>query len=164
MQMIPLSTRDAQEVKDVLEAELQAVAYWIEQNHLKMNVSKTQLMVLSRRHRRHEAEQICIQHDGSMLVSEEKVRYLGVDIDRNLTWKDQVHKIRQSCLGSLAKLSRVRSFLPLETKKKLYNALILPYRLLLCCLDGLWGNPEPQNRKTAKLWDAVNHILTTTGL
>jgi len=30
----------------------------------------------------------------------------------------------------------------------------------------MWGNPdyEPQNRKIAKLWDAVNHILTTTGL
>ena len=50
------SSRDAQEVKEVLEAELRAVVCWIEQNHLKMNVSKTQLMVLSRRRRRHEAK------------------------------------------------------------------------------------------------------------
>ena len=44
-----------------------------------------------------------------------------------------MHKIRQSCLGSLAKLNRVRSFLPLETKKKLYNALILPH-IDYCCV------------------------------
>ena len=111
------------------------MAHWIEQNHLKMNVSKTQLMVLSRRCRKREAEQICIQHDESMLVGEEKVRYLGVDIDRNLTWKDQVHKIGQSCLSSLAKLSRVRSFLPLG--KVVQCTRTSPYRLLLCCLDGM---------------------------
>jgi len=31
------------------------------------------------------------------------------------------------------------------------------YRLLLCCLDGMWGNPDPWNWKIAKLWDVVNH-------
>ena len=78
---IYFSSKDPQEVQDVLEAELGAVAHWIKWNHLKMNVSKTQLMVLSRRCRKCKAERICIQLDGSILVSEEKVRYLGVDID-----------------------------------------------------------------------------------
>ena len=90
-------------------------------------------MVLSRRHRKCEAERIRIQLDGSILVSEEKVRYLGVDIGRNLTWKDQVCKVRRSCLSSLARLSRVSSFLPFETKQKLYNALVLPH-MDYCCV------------------------------
>ena len=118
-------------VQDILEAELGAVAHWIKQNHLKVNVSKTQLMVLSRRRRKCEAERIRIH--GSILVSEEKVRYLGVDIDRNLTWKDQVCKVRRSFLSSLARLSRVSSFLPLETKKRLYNALVRPH-MDYCCV------------------------------
>lgn len=63
-------------------------------------------------------------------MSEEKVRYLGVEIDRNLTWKDHVCKVRRSCLSNLARLSRVSSFLPFETKKRLYNALVLPH----CCV------------------------------
>ena len=91
---IYFSSKDPQEVQDVLEAELGAVAHWIKRNHLKMNVSNTQLMVLSRRRRKCGAEWIHIQLDGSIYVSEEKVRYLGVDIDRNLTWKDQVCKVR----------------------------------------------------------------------
>ena len=70
-------------------AEYGTVAHWIKQNQLKMNVSKTQLMVLSRRCRKCEAERIRIQLDGSILVSNEKVRYLGVDIDKNFTLKDQ---------------------------------------------------------------------------
>ena len=99
-------------------------------------------------------------------MSEEKVRYLGVDIDRNLTWKNQVSKMRRSCLSSLTRLSRVSSFLPFETKKRLYNALVLPHIDYCClaCLDGMWGNAETRNRTVAKLWDAANHILTTTCL
>ena len=130
---IYFSSKDPQEVQEVLEAELGAVAHWIKRNQLKMNGSKTQLMVLSRRRRKCEAERIRIQLDGSILVSEEKVRYLGVDIDRNLTWKDQVCKVRRSCLSSLARLSRVSSFLPFETKKRLYNALVLPH-MDYCCV------------------------------
>ena len=90
-------------------------------------------MVLSRRRRKCKAEQICIQLDGSVLVSEEKVRYLGVDIDRNLTWKEQVCKVRRSCLSNLARHSRVPSFLPFDTKKRLYNALVLPH-MDYCCV------------------------------
>ena len=123
-----------------------------------MNVSKTQLMVLSRRCRKCEAERIRIQLDGSILVSDEKVRYLGVDIDRNFTLKDQVCKVRQSCLSSL---SRVSSFLPFETKKRLYNTLVLPH-MDYCCV--VWGNVETRNRTVAKLWDAANHFHSTTCL
>ena len=65
---IYFSSKDPQEVQDVLEAELGAVAHWIKWNHLKWNVSKTQLMVLSRRRRKCEAERIRIQLDGSILV------------------------------------------------------------------------------------------------
>ena len=84
-------------------------------------------------------------------MSEEKVRYLGVDIDRNLTWKDQVCKVRRSCLSSLARLSKVSSFLPFEPKKRLYNILVLPhYELLLCCLDGVWGNVETRKSNGCK--------------
>ena len=40
--------RDPQEVKYALEADLEAVANWIDVNNLKMNIGKTQLMVLYR--------------------------------------------------------------------------------------------------------------------
>ena len=42
-------------------------------------------------------------------------------------------KVRRSCLSSLAKLSRVSSFLPFETKKRLYDALVLPH-MDYCCV------------------------------
>ena len=68
------STKDPQEVREVLKAELGAVAHWIKRNQLKMNVSKTQLMVLSRRRRKCEAEPIRIQLDGSIHVQCSKAR------------------------------------------------------------------------------------------
>ena len=111
---IYFASKAPQEVKEALETDLCALAVWIKQNQLKINVNKTQLMVLSRRRRKSEAEQIIVQHDGTVLRSEEKVRYLGVEVDRNLTWRDHVNTVRQNCLSNLAKLPGPVLFSPLE--------------------------------------------------
>ena len=60
------------------------------------------------------------------------MRYLGVEVDRNLTWKDHVNKVRRNCLSSLAKLRRASPFLSFVTRKLLYNTLVLPH-LDYCC-------------------------------
>ena len=45
--MIYFSHKNPQEVKEVLESDLEAMAVWIEQNKLRMNATKRQLMVLN---------------------------------------------------------------------------------------------------------------------
>ena len=55
-----------------------------------------------------------------------KVKYLGVWVDDKLTWSEHIAVVRRKCFGGLAKLRRLRDALPVDTKKKLYNALVLP--------------------------------------
>ena len=50
------SSRDSAELKDTLESALDTVASWLDNNGLKMNVKKTQVMFLGRRSRRKEVE------------------------------------------------------------------------------------------------------------
>ncbi len=127
-----------------------------------MNVGKTQLMVLNRNRRKVEAEQICIEHNGTKLVSEEKVRYLGVEVDRKLTWKDHIHMVKRKCLGNLAKISRVSSFLPLETKKLLYNAPVLP---LLDYCSIVWQEcGATQSRRLERLQNYGMRLITSPRL
>ena len=54
--MIYFSHKNPQKVKEVLERELEAMAVWIEQNKLRMNTVKTQLMVLNRKRRQKGVE------------------------------------------------------------------------------------------------------------
>ena len=70
-----------------VERDLGRVADWINANGLRMNVAKTQLMVVSRRGMHDEADSLQVKVGDDELRKQDCVRYLGVDIDRNLTWK-----------------------------------------------------------------------------
>ena len=61
------------------------------------------------------------------LRSQENVKYLGITIDEDLNWKGHVESIRKKCLPSLANLRRLQSNISTETKKALYNTLVLPH-------------------------------------
>ena len=58
---------------------------------------------------------------------------MGVVLDDGLMWKEQVVNVRRKCFAGLAKLRRVKDILPSETKRKIYNAIILPH-LDYCCV------------------------------
>ena len=62
-----------------------------------------------------------------------KVKYLGAWIDEGLSWRDHIEAMRRKCYGGLAKISQLRDSLPAVTKKRVYNALVLPH-LDYCCV------------------------------
>ena len=49
-------------------------------------------------------------------MNESRIKYLGVVVDRELKWKDQVSHVHQKCLASLS-----------TTRMMLFNALVLPH-------------------------------------
>ena len=76
-----------------MEGDLGRVADWISSNGLRMNVAKTQLMALSWRGRRDEANSIQVKVGNDELKKKDCVRYLGVEIDRDLTWKAHIERM-----------------------------------------------------------------------
>ena len=48
-------------------------------------------------------------------------------MDDRLLWKEQITAVRRKCFCGLSKLQKLRDVLPVSTKKKLYNALVLPH-------------------------------------
>ena len=66
------------ELSDCLSADLAEVANWVEQNGLKMNDTKTQLLLLSRERRTKELESVVVMLRGMDVPHSEKVKYLGV--------------------------------------------------------------------------------------
>ena len=117
----------------MLKSDLARVADWVERNGLKVNEAKTQMLLLSRRRRAKELEDVVVTLRGQEVTRSDRVKYLGVWIDEGLTWSDHIEVVRKKCFGGLAKLRRLRDSLPEVTKKNIYNALILPY-LDYCCV------------------------------
>ena len=73
------------ELSDCLSADLAEVANWVEQNGLKMNDTKTQLLLLSRERRTKELESVVVMLRGMDVPHSEKVKYLGVWVDKGET-------------------------------------------------------------------------------
>ena len=111
----------------MLEVDLESVLQWIERNHLLMNVAKTQMMVLSRKRKKSQAEQVRVALCGVEIAKRESVKYLGVLVDRELSWMDHVRKVQIKSLNALGMKRRIRSCLPVITRRTLYNALVLPH-------------------------------------
>ena len=87
---------------------------WIESKYARktkcavqvLNVAKTQPMVLSRGGRREEAMAVQMKVNEVELQQQDCVRYLGVEIDRDLAWKAHIEKVHHQCMGKLAAIRR----------------------------------------------------------
>ncbi len=74
--------------------DLERIAVWIESNGLKMSVTKTQAMVLSKKKGCPQADSIKITLHDETIRQQETVKYLGVVVDQNMTWVQQLEEVR----------------------------------------------------------------------
>lgn len=95
---------DVSDLEKGLTDDVERVARWIEANKLRLNVTKTNLLLTSRKRRVRELEQVKVKVNNQELVRSKKVKCLGVVLDDGLMWKEQVLNVRRKCFAGLAKL------------------------------------------------------------
>ncbi len=69
------------ELEDVLEKELNSIDRWVDRNHLKLNVKKTQLLLLGRKSRMHQLDSVKVSLNSENLSRKRTVKCLGVWAD-----------------------------------------------------------------------------------
>ena len=114
-------------VSHSLSADLARIAKWIEVNKLRMNVNRTQLMTLGSRTSRCNAQQIDVQLKGCSIPQSDSIKYLAVTVNRELKWKSPLASIRTKAFAAIAYIRKVSPFLPVCTRKMLYQTLVLPH-------------------------------------
>ena len=67
------------------------------------------------------------------------VKYLGVLLDSNLSWKFRIDNVALKVSRTVGVVARLRHFVPRTTLLNIYQSLILPY--LTNGLAGAWGQP-----------------------
>ena len=92
---------------------------------MKINVPKTQLLVLSPLRRQEQAKTITIHLKGEEVVGQEKVKNLGIIVHNKLSWKPHILNLHQKCLAGLAFLRRYGKHLPVHSRKLLYQSFIV---------------------------------------
>jgi len=132
--------------------ELEKISNWLKINKLSLNVAKTKYIVFQTRNKYIPDMQLYI--DGQRLEQVDSFDFLGISIDKYLTWNDHIHKTQKKIAKTLGIMNRIKSFLPSETLLTIYNSLIsshLLYGILL------WGT---KCTKLFKLQKRAVRIIT----
>ena len=61
---LSLACKDARDLEEGLTRNVEDVARWVEENRLRLNVKKTQMLLLSRRGRRRELDSVEVKLKG----------------------------------------------------------------------------------------------------
>ena len=101
----------------IAEDTLNKTGQYMKQNRLTLNEKETELMVF-----RNEKLPIIetVDFKGHRLEASEKCRYLGVIIDRELTYQNQLNKVISKMASAIRSLYLVRYQVPLKTRINLF--------------------------------------------
>lgn len=81
-------------------------------------------MILSRKATKSLSQQIYIQLKGITIPKLSSIKYLGLTIDNDLSWKSHITNQRRKAFSNIRRLSPC---LQHTTRKILYNTLVLPH-------------------------------------
>ena len=87
----------SQHLSKRLNDDLSNVNKWLIENKLSPNVDKSEVMIISTRHKLSSIDynNINVNVNGVRLQNVNKCKHLGIIIDDKLTWRDQVDKVRK---------------------------------------------------------------------
>ena len=103
------------------------VKKWCDVNKLSINMTKTNYMIV--KSARKKDMTISLQsrnNDGSTQLLERKqcIKYLGVMIDENITWKNHISFVSSRISRNIGIISNLRHYFSLQQLKQIYNNLI----------------------------------------
>ena len=133
---------------------------WFTQNRLKINPSKTEMIILKSRRQNFDTD-FSVQFGSDIVSLSSSVKILGVVIDSCKTWENHVSQVVQRCYSMLVGLARMRHRLPEDTKRMLVEALGLPH--VRYCVT-VWGSNTAEQKK--RVQRAINfgaRIVTGLG-
>ena len=134
-----------QEVKTKLEKAISAAQEWFKNNSLQINPSKTEIILVENRNRRNLENITIEENDKTTNISPvNQVKILGVIIDQNLTWSQQIKQVKGRAANIVRHLARTSRVLPQRSQRMLYDALVCPH---LSYADVVWDGCRKQDQE-----------------
>ena len=110
-----------------MQKVLDEVSLWCQTNKMTVNAKKTKhMLILRSKDSLEEAELLTINFDGASLSNVATYKYLGVDLDRNLTYESAMHNTYIKANKKLFTLRKIRPYITQRIAVLIYKQFILP--------------------------------------
>lgn len=150
---------DVKSVVDTLNSELKYIENWLNNNSLKVNTDKSNVMLITSRYSSLSTENHAgVLFNNSRIKQVDEIKYLGVVIDKNLTFSSHAAYITNKIAKKVNFLSRIGKDLSPWTKTIIYKTIILPH-LNFCSTLLFLANKSDINVLQKKQNQALRVIL-----
>ena len=135
---VKLDPKNMDEIHAVItktELCLSEMGIWMNQNYLKLNEDKTQLVLLGKPLilNKVSSDTITINFNGNLIENvilgskgtSDLGKALGIKLNNDISMKRQILSVKQSCFSVLRNLRNIKEFLDEDTKLMLVKSLIL---------------------------------------
>ena len=139
---------------------------WFCSNKLSLNASKTKYLVIRPKHLRYDLKIYDVYIGNTKLTrigndcDETSVKFLGIYLDENLTWKSHLSNVNNKISKALFSIKQLKNILPTYCLRSLYNSLIhshLSYGILA------WGNaPQSTLKQTLLLQKRAIRVVNNS--
>jgi hypothetical protein len=141
---ILVSAKNRNQIKKMLENLIRSAQTWYTENSLLNNAGKTEVMLLSSRKNQENIEvEVTEEGKEKKLKLKESIKMLGIQIDRELTWNQQVQGINKKAKYAIRNLQKINQLIPVKSRLLLYNSLVATH---FNYADIVWGGCNIKNR------------------
>ena len=122
-----VSSKSVYTIESELNSDLNILNWWLTLNRLSLNISKSKFIIIGSNQRLSNLDSISVTVDDKPIEEVSSFTYLGVIINKHLTWQDHVEYISGKINKKLGLLRRIRACLPLEARLVFFNSYIFTY-------------------------------------
>ena len=129
LQATLLTTRIIQQNKKLntieseLNHDLKLCTEWLNANKLSLNIDKTKLLIFHSKKKKLVYKDISIKLNKTKLNPTDNVKYLGIFLDKNLSWDYQVIQLSKKLSRANGVLYKLRKYIPKETITSVYYSI-----------------------------------------
>jgi len=133
---IMYANKNIKSIETVINYELKLAIKWMNLNKLSLNVDKTNLILFHSKYKKLDLKKFSIKLNGKKLLPVDFVKYLGMYIDKHLSWDYHISQLAKKLSRSNGILSKLRYNTPINVRIQVYYAIFYSYLNYGC---NMWG-------------------------
>jgi hypothetical protein len=137
---------------------LKDIVSWMNNNMLKLNADKTELIIFSSESNAQSVSNISVSVDSSEIKQSSSVRNLGAFLDSNMKMEKHVNSVCRNTYAQLRQIGHIRQYLTTNATKSLINSLVISR--LDYCNALLYGIPKLSINKLQNVQNTAARIIS----